>query len=185
MNGVLIPLSFPLCLRILLNALCSYIYFLWAISEMREYFGLFFAGKIYTWVRRNEQYRPREYFYSLRNIKKLWLQVQMCRLFCGYHVENLSICLDWAESRERKFSWPKRWSNMDYYTSDLSMARWDFEVFPWWVWTNVWENRVEPTILLPLAWEYSYIIDFTILHVIVFSSLDFRANWTVRLLFAF
>ena len=24
-----------------------------------------------------------------------------------------------------------------------------------------------PTILLPLAWEYSYIIDFTILHVIV------------------
>ena len=46
MNGVLIPLSFPLCLRILLNALCSYIYFLWAISEMREYFGLFFARKI-------------------------------------------------------------------------------------------------------------------------------------------
>ena len=27
MNGVLIPLSFPLCLRILLNALCSYINF--------------------------------------------------------------------------------------------------------------------------------------------------------------
>ena len=121
MNGVLIPLSFPLCLRNLLNALCSYIYFLWAISEMREYFGLFFAWKIYTWVRRNEQYRPREYFYSLRNIKKLWLQVQMCRLFCGYHVENLSICLDWAESRERKFSRPKRWSNMGYYTSDLIM----------------------------------------------------------------
>ena len=29
---------------------------MWAISEMREYFGLFFAGKIYTWVRRNEIY---------------------------------------------------------------------------------------------------------------------------------
>ena len=63
-------LIFSTLLRILLNALCSYIYFLWAISEMREYFDLFFAGKIYTWVGRNKLYRPREYFYSLRNIKK-------------------------------------------------------------------------------------------------------------------
>ena len=103
MNGVLIPLSFPLCLRILLNALCSYIYFLWAISEMREYFGLFFAWKIYTWVRRNEQYHPREYFHSLRNIKKWRNKISLSFVSLNKCLRKSSRAYDSAASGLRIF----------------------------------------------------------------------------------
>ena len=62
-----------------------------------------------------------------------------------------------------------------------------------WIFTQAisswWRNRT----LKSFHYEFEQLFekiesslrDFTILHVIVFSSLDFRANWTVRLLFAF
>ena len=52
-----------------------------------------------------------------------------------------------------------------------------------------WRNRTLKSFLDEFEQMFekieSSLRDFTILHVIVFSSLDFRANWTVRLLFAF